>query len=235
MRLSEGIKPYVPATKPAAKDGTAGSIEAVKVEAVTVRPEVSVKIGDYLNQHSTQLLVSGSLGLTGFGTGLPGSTLGGLSPFASLSLGPKLNLQPYSALASLHPPVSSAPVLNSGARAATLSSGVVKTAEVVSLMEAFRGPIEELAKTHAALDTPLDVLGFVVATPQIWKAMTKPGAKNKTEIFLAGAQAGVWAAKVASDFVPLLQHAKPALVWTGVLLRSGEQVHAILHKPETKV
>jgi hypothetical protein len=38
--------------------------------------------------------------------------------------------------------------------------------------------------------------------------------------FFAVGQAGVWMAKVASDFIPGMQSAKPVLVWTGVILKA---------------
>jgi hypothetical protein len=95
--------------------------------------------------------------------------------------------------------------------------------------------LEELAKTRPGLDTPLDFLGVVIATPQMWNAMTKTGPKNKTEVFFAAGQATVSIAKAAADFIPGLHHAKHAIVWTGIILKAGEQLHAIIQKPETTV
>jgi hypothetical protein len=96
---------------------------------------------------------------------------------------------------------------------------------VASLLEACRGPLEQWAKTHSALDAQLHILGVVVATPQLWNAMITPGPKNKFEMILAVGQAGVWMAKVAADFIPGLQSAKPALVWTGVILKVGGNIY----------
>jgi len=125
-------------------------------------------------------------------------------------------------------------VTASGALAVSVKipSSVTKATQVASLLDAFRGPVEQLAKTHPRLDTPLDFLGVVVATPQMWNALTSPGSKNKGEVFFAVGQAAVCLAKVVSDLVPGLQHAKPALMWTGVIMKTGEQVYAVIHKPE---
>jgi hypothetical protein len=101
-------------------------------------------------------------------------------------------------------------------------------------LEAARGPLEELAKTHSGLDTPLDILGFVAATPQAWNAMVKPGPKDKTEVILSSAQVAVWIGKVGADLLGL-PHARHALTWTGVILKAGEQIRAvIIHKPGEK-
>jgi hypothetical protein len=77
------------------------------------------------------------------------------------------------------------------------------------------------------------MLGLVVAPPTVWNAIMKPGPKDNIEIFFTVGQAGVWVAKAAADFIPGMQHAKPALMWTGVILKAGEQVYAAIHKPDT--
>ena len=133
-------------------------------------------------------------------------------------------------------PITAAPpsVAHPAARAMpAIPQVVAKTAQVASLVDACRAPMEEFAKTHSSFDTSLDVLGLVTATPQMWNAILQPGPKKRAELVLAGAQVGVWAAKVAADFVPGMHAAKPALMWTGVLLQAGEQVHAIIVKPTT--
>ena len=191
-----------------------------KLEPVTLRSTISLKLQDGLRQTPSQLLIAGPLSRAaanaGFKLGTP------------LTFAPGLKLRPFATLPA-------APVgLISGRRAApaAIPASIAKTAQVASLLEASRGPIEEWAKTHSGFDTSLDVLGVVVATPQLWNAMIKPGPKNKLEMFFAFGQAGVWMAKVAADFIPGLHSAKPALVWTGVILKAGEQVHAIIYKPE---
>jgi len=196
-----------------------------KLDAVKVLPTIGVKLADYLDQNRSQLFFAGSLGQA--------AANAGFKLAKPLPLGASLNLHTF--------PVSSAavggPIFGSTSESATVPSSVIKSsiakpAQVASLLDAFRGPVEELAKTHPGLESPLDILGFVVATPQVWNAMTRPGPKNKIEICLAGAQTGVLLAKVVADFVPGLQHAKPVLVWTGAILKTGEQVYAVINKTD---
>ncbi len=113
-----------------------------------------------------------------------------------------------------------------------MPSSFVKVTQAVSLLDAFRELGEEVAKTHPGLDTPLDCVGFVVASPQAWNAMTTPGRKNRFEVFFAVGKTVVAFFKILADFIPGLTHAKPVVVWSGVIMKFGEQCYAVINKPE---
>jgi hypothetical protein len=189
------------------------------LEAARVRAPVAANLERYMKQNPQHVLMGGSL--------TRAALAAGWTPAAPVTLGSNLKFRPV--------PASSIGSLVRGQETASalpaVPDAIAKASQVAGLLEACRGPMEEFAKTHTSLDTPLDVLGLITATPQVWNAMIQPGAKNRTELFLAGAQAAVWAAKVAADFIPGMHSAKPALTWTGVVLKAGEQVHAVIVKP----
>jgi hypothetical protein len=212
-----------------------------KMEAVPLSSAVGGVLEDYLRRNPSQILLGGSLGLA--------AAKAGVTQGEPLMLGAKLNLHafPYAfgaagLMAGAGAQPGAVPTLTPAAALGlqpvplpgSKVPSIVTVAKAASLVDAMRGPVEELAKTHPALDTPLDILGVVVASPQVWNALTKAGPKNKVELFFATAQATVSIAKVAADFVPVLQHAKPALVWTGLILKTGDQIHAIIEKDSVK-
>jgi hypothetical protein len=137
----------------------------------------------------------------------------------------------------LHPllklPITPEAVPNPPSGLRPIPSSFVKVTQAVSLLDAFRELGEEIAKTHPGLDTPLDCVGFVVASPQAWNAMTTPGTKNRFEVFFAVGKTIVAFFKILADFIPGLTHAKPVAVWSGVIMKFGEQCYAVINKPET--
>lgn len=137
----------------------------------------------------------------------------------------------------LHPllklPITPEAVSNPPSGLRPIPSSFVKVTQAVSLLDAFRELGEEVAKTHPGLDTPLDCVGFVVASPQTWNAMTTPSTKNRFEIFFAVGKTIVAFFKILADFIPGLTHAKPVVVWSGVIMKFGEQCYAVINKPET--
>jgi hypothetical protein len=153
-----------------------------KLEAVKVRPAVGVKLEDYLKENPSPILFAGPLSRA--------AANAGFKPGAPLTLGPNFKFRPFVALSG----AAAAPTPGPAAKSPTTPSSIAKAAQVVSLLDACRGPFDELAKTHPGLDAPLDFLGVVVASPQVWNAMIKPGPKDKVEVFLAVSQAGVWIA-----------------------------------------
>lgn len=211
----KGVEPGSPGTPPAEASA------AFTVEAAKLAPGLGPGLGEYLRLNPAHFLLSGAAIQAGLGqrwlAGQP------------ITLGTNLVFQPMAAPRGETPAASTAP---GEVRAETPMLPVIaRAAQVAGLVDACRGPMEEFAKTHSNLDTSLDVLGLVTATPQMWNALVQPGPKNKAELALVGAQVGVWAAKIASDFVPGMHAVKPALMWTGILLQAGEQVHAIIVKP----
>jgi hypothetical protein len=212
--ISEVTMKIAPSTAiPAATSAATTSLDFL-LEAPKIRAPIAVKLEDYLKQNPSQLLYAGPISRA--------AASAGFKPGAPISFGSNLKLRPTGLMSS----VTASP--------AAIPSSVAKAAEVASLLEAVRGPLEEFAKTHSALDTPLDILGFVAATPQAWNTMIKPGPKDKIEIILSSAQAAIWLGKIGADVLGL-PHAKHTLTWTGVILKMGEQVRAVIvHKPETK-
>jgi hypothetical protein len=132
--------------------------------------------------------------------------------------------------------ISPGPIVGASTKQAkipvTIPSSVLRATQAVSYLEVFRDPVEEFAKTHPGLDTPLDFVGFVVATPRAWDALLNPGSRSRIEVFLIVGQAVVSLLKALADVIPWLQHAKPVLVWSGVILKGGDQLYAIVNKPE---
>src|SRR6202008_1697969 len=177
---------------------------------------------DYLKQNPSGLFFAGPMSRVAAKAGYP---LG-----APLTVGSNLKLHPLVSPAALAGPISLPSAAASPSPAIPYS--ITKTTQAVGLLEAFRGAVEELAKPHPGLDTPLDIVGVLVGSPTLLNAMIKPGPKNKIELGLALGQAAVAIAKVAADFVPGLKHARPALVWMAVFLKVGEQGYVIFAKPE---
>ena len=223
MRLAnQTIKPHCTPVEPAEQ----------KLSAVQVRSAVGLKFESQLKLNPALFYLGEGFGGVRSATGLLGGA--GLHLGAPIVLSPNVSLRPFLPLLPMTNQTTAQTTSQTGVQKGVSPespSALVKATQVITLMDALRGPAEQLAKTHPAFDDPLDILGVIVATPRIWNAVLKPGAKNKTEIFLAGAQAGLSIAKVASDYIPGMHHAKDAIVWTGVLLKLGDQVHAVIHKP----
>src|ERR1700730_2016695 len=116
-----------------------------KLEAVKVRPTVGVKLEDYLKQNPSQLLFAGPVSRA--------AARAGSKPGPPLSFGPNLKLRPFPTLSA----AVTAPTPGITSALGTIPSSITKTTQVMSLLDACRGPIEELAKTRPGLDTPLDV------------------------------------------------------------------------------
>lgn len=189
-----------------------------KLEVVALRPDISSRLEDYLRKSPSRFLVGDELSRTFYEAGL--------------SLGPRQRFNANLTFRAISDaPVFKAAPKSSVGKSVAIPSSIIKTAQAIELVDALRGPIEELAKSHPGLDTPLDVLGVVVAPVTLWAAIKKPGGKNKFEICLAVADTGVWMAKLVTDLIPGLQHAKPALSMGGVILKTGKGVYAVFHKP----
>lgn len=180
-----------------------------RLEALKIRAPIAVKLEDYLKQNPSQFLYSGPISRA--------AASAGFRPGAPISFGQDLKLRP------------AGPIATDIAKSTEIPSPVAKAAQVASLMEAARGPLQEWAKTHSGFDTSLDVIGFFTTTPQAWNAMVKPGKKDKFELTFTTAQVAVSIGKVGADLFGM-PHAKHALVWTGAILKMGEQIRAVIIK-----
>lgn len=210
-RPTAAAKPAAIPTLPAAFVGMAPQFQGYTFEAKAVSPAVAKLLEKQLRSGSP-ILVSGPA------TRLASSA--GWKVGASVALGPKLSLRPVLGGAGAAPA--------SGVAWRQAPAGAVRAGE---LAEVLRGPLEELAKTYPGLDGALSVVGMIATTPQAWNTIVKPGPKNKVDAFFAGGQLTVSAVEVASVFVPALHPWKHALAWSGVILKAGEKMYAVVAKP----